>query len=43
MAEDFERKEHKLFGGDGFEMMVHRVAGLEQSIGINDLTQFTPR
>jgi hemerythrin-like domain-containing protein len=43
MAEDFERKEHKLFGGDGFEMMVHRVAGLEQSIGIGDLAQFTPR
>jgi hemerythrin-like domain-containing protein len=42
MAEDFERKEHKLFGGDGFEMMVHRVAGLEQSIGIGDLAQFTP-
>jgi hemerythrin-like domain-containing protein len=43
MAEDFERKEHKLFGADGFEMMVHRVAGLEQSIGISDLAQFTPR
>jgi hemerythrin-like domain-containing protein len=43
MAEDFEKKEHRLFGGDGFEMMVHRVAGLEQSIGIADLAQFTPR
>jgi hemerythrin-like domain-containing protein len=43
MAEDFERKEHQLFGADGFEMMVQRVAGLEQSIGINDLAQFTPR
>jgi hemerythrin-like domain-containing protein len=43
MAEDFEKKEHTLFGGDGFEMMAHRVAGLEQSIGINDLAQFTPR
>jgi hemerythrin-like domain-containing protein len=43
MAEDFERKEHKLFGDDGFEMMVHRVAGLEQSIGIAELAQFTPR
>jgi hemerythrin-like domain-containing protein len=43
MAEDFERKEHKLFGADGFEMMVHRVAGLEQSIGIADLAQFTPK
>jgi hemerythrin-like domain-containing protein len=42
MAEDFKRKEHKLFGGDGFEMMVHRVAGLERSIGIADLAQFTP-
>jgi hemerythrin-like domain-containing protein len=36
-AEDFEKKEHQLFGGDGFEMMVHRVAGLEQQIGIADL------
>jgi hypothetical protein len=43
MAEDFERKEHQLFGADGFEMMVQHVAGLEQSIGINDLAQFTPR
>jgi hemerythrin-like domain-containing protein len=43
MAEDFEKKEHTLFGGDGFEMMAHRVAGLEPSIGINDLAQFTPR
>jgi hemerythrin-like domain-containing protein len=43
MAEDFEKKEHQLFGGDGFEMMVHRVAGLEQSIGIGDLAQFTPQ
>ncbi len=42
MAEDFERKEHQKFGGDGFEMMVRRVAALEQSIGINDLAQFTP-
>ena len=43
MAEDFEKKEHKLFGEDGFEMMARRVAGLEQQIGINDLAQFTPR
>jgi hemerythrin-like domain-containing protein len=43
MAEDFETKEHQLFGSDGFEMMVKRVAGLEQQIGIGDLAQFTPR
>jgi hemerythrin-like domain-containing protein len=43
MAEDFEKQEHRLFGADGFEMMVSRVAGLEQAIGIGDLAQFTPR
>jgi hemerythrin-like domain-containing protein len=42
MAEDFEKKEHQLFGEDGFEKMVQRVAGLEQAIGIDDLAQFTP-
>jgi hemerythrin-like domain-containing protein len=43
MAEDFEKKEHQLFGADGFEKMVDRVAELERAIGINDLNQFTPR
>jgi hemerythrin-like domain-containing protein len=43
MAEDFEDEEHKLFGEDGFEKMVDRVAGLERQMGINDLDQFTPR
>jgi len=43
MAEDFEKKEHQLFGEDGFEMMAKRVAGLEQQIGISDLAQFTRR
>jgi hemerythrin-like domain-containing protein len=43
MAEDFEKKEHQLFGDDGFEKMVQRVASLEQAIGINDLAQFTPK
>jgi len=43
MAEDFEKKEHELFGDDGFEKMVARVAQLEQQMGIHDLNQFTPR
>jgi hemerythrin-like domain-containing protein len=43
MAEDFEKKEHELFGEDGFEKMVARVAQLEQQIGIHNLDQFTPR
>ena len=34
MAEDFEKKEHALFGDDGFEKIVDRVAKLEQAIGI---------
>ena len=33
--------EHQRFGGDGFEMMVERVARLEQAIGINDLARMT--
>ena len=42
MAEAFEKKEHELFGEDGFEKMVDRVARLERSFGIGDLAQFTP-
>lgn len=42
MAEDFEKKEHELFGEDGFEKMAARVAQLEQQMGIHDLDQFTP-
>ena len=42
LAEEFEEKEHELFGEDGFDKMAHRVAELEQRIGIHDLGQFTP-
>jgi len=41
MAETFEKEEHRLFGEDGFEKMVTRVAQLEQRMGIHDLNQFT--
>jgi hemerythrin-like domain-containing protein len=43
LGEEFEKKEHALFGDDGFEKMVDRVAGLERTLGIYDLAQFTPR
>ncbi|MBS1503970.1 MAG: hemerythrin domain-containing protein [Bacteroidetes bacterium] len=43
LGEEFENNEHKLFGKDGFEHMVDKVAGIEKSLGIYDLTQFTPR
>jgi hemerythrin-like domain-containing protein len=43
LGEDFEKKEHELFGDDGFEKMVDKVARIERKLGIYDLAQFTPK
>ena len=43
MAEEFEQKEHRLFGEDGFEKMVDRVANLERQMDVHDLNLFTPK
>jgi hemerythrin-like domain-containing protein len=43
LGEAFEKREHELFGREGFEGMVRRVAAIERSLGIFDLSQFTPR
>ncbi len=43
LGEEFEKKEHALFGEDGFETMVDRVASIEKALGIYDLAQFTPK
>jgi hemerythrin-like domain-containing protein len=43
LGEDFEKKEQQLFGADGFEKIVDRIAAIEKSLGIYDLAQFTPR
>ena len=43
LGEAFEEEEHRKFGQEGFEGMVERVAGLEKTLGIYDLKQFTPR
>jgi hemerythrin-like domain-containing protein len=43
LGEDFEKKENELFGDDGFEKMVDKVAGIEKKLGIYDLAQFTPK
>jgi hemerythrin-like domain-containing protein len=43
LGEDFEKKEHELFGEDGFDKMVDRVAAIEKTLGIYDLAQFTPK
>jgi len=42
LGEQFERNERRMFGGDGFDMAVDTVAGLEKQLGIYDLAQFTP-
>jgi hemerythrin-like domain-containing protein len=43
LGEDFEKREHELFGEDGFEKMVDKVAGIEKQLGIYELSQFTPK
>jgi len=43
LGEDFEKREHQLFGKEGFEGMVKKVGVIEKTLGIYDLKQFTPR
>jgi len=41
MAETFEDEEHRRFGPTGFQGVVDKVADIEKSLGIYDLSQFT--
>ena len=41
LGEDFEKREHQLFGKDGFEVFVDKVSVLEKQLGIYDLAQFS--
>jgi hemerythrin-like domain-containing protein len=43
LGEDFEEQEHRMFGEDGFNEIVGKVASIEKSLGIYDLAQFTPK
>ena len=43
LGQDFEKKEHELFGEDGFEKMVDKVTNIEKKLGIYELAQFTPK
>jgi len=43
LGEKFEEKEHELFGEDGFQAIVNKVAGIEKQLDIYDLVQFTPK
>jgi hemerythrin-like domain-containing protein len=42
LGDQFEDKEHALFGDRGFENMVDEVAAIEKTFGIDDLSKFTP-
>jgi hemerythrin-like domain-containing protein len=42
MGDRFEDAETNLFGEHGFEKVVEQVAGLEKTLGLADLAQFTP-
>jgi hemerythrin-like domain-containing protein len=42
LGEDFEDQEHKLFGSEGFEGVVEKVAAIEKQLAIYDLSSFTP-
>ena len=43
LGEEFEDKEHELFGDDGFATIIDQVASIEKTLGIYDLSQFTPK
>ena len=43
LGKQFDEIEHKTFGGDGFDIYLDKVAGIEKQLGIYDLAQFTPR
>ena len=42
LAETFEDEEHRRFGPTGFQSVVDKVADIEKSLGIYELSQFTP-
>ncbi len=43
LGDQFEDRETKLFGEGGFEKMVEQVAGLEKTLGLYELGQYTPK
>jgi hemerythrin-like domain-containing protein len=42
LGDQFEDEEHRLFGKEGFEENVEKVAAIEKQLGIYDLAKFTP-
>lgn len=43
LGDKFEDREHELFGKEGFDGVVVKIAEIERSLGIYDLAQFTPK
>lgn len=43
LGDQFEGREHELFGKEGFEGVVAEIEKIEGALGIYDLTKFTPR
>ncbi|HVT30166.1 MAG TPA: hemerythrin domain-containing protein [Lacipirellulaceae bacterium] len=43
LGEQFEDEEHRLFGKEGFEENVEKIAAIEKELGIYNLAQFTPK
>jgi hypothetical protein len=41
LREKFEDIEHEQFGEDGFDDAVAQIAGIEESLGLTDIAQFT--
>ena len=42
LGDEFEDKEHQLFGKEGFEGVLGEIAEIEKSLGIYDLAKFMP-
>lgn len=43
LGESFEDKEEELFGKNGFERIVEEVGKIEKTLGIYELSEFTPK
>ncbi len=43
LGEQFEKEEDRLFGDEGFEKTVDKVAAIEKQLGIYELAQFPPK
>src|SRR5271169_473997 len=43
LGEKFDEIEHKIFGGDGFDIYLDQITAFEKRLGVYDLAQFTPK